>query len=394
MRWRSVTEVTMSALEDLVTNGVAEDRHLEYKEELPTGTDSDKREFLADVASFANGAGGYLLYGVRETREGDGRAGRAGEIIGVLGGADAIQLRLESMIRDGISPRIPGVAVRTVSGAERGVVVVVSIPRSWNAPHMVSLGGNQRFVVRAGSGKHVMDVHEIRQAVLSNKTALAAARELRVERVGRIMAGEAPLQLRTGTTRWIVHLMPTHLDAELDLAPLEHKWTELAPLPNYPVGLNNRWNLDGHLTYASNDSGAFWYAQIMRRGVIEVVEANAGPDELHAVGLERLLFHAARRSMASAEALGMVGPWFLATTLVGARGYGLKVGSPHFDMAAELHPESHVFDRDPLLLPEVELGRGEVSLDKSLRPICDSLWQASGRPRSASFDGAGVWRQR
>jgi hypothetical protein len=48
----------------LRTNGVAEGRQLDYKEQLPISSDDDKREFLGDVTSFANTAGGDLIYGV------------------------------------------------------------------------------------------------------------------------------------------------------------------------------------------------------------------------------------------------------------------------------------------------------------------------------------------
>src|SRR2546425_901377 len=60
-------------IEVLVANAVSEGRTIEYKEQLPGGTDEDKREFLADVSSFANAAGGDLIYGVREKRDAGGK---------------------------------------------------------------------------------------------------------------------------------------------------------------------------------------------------------------------------------------------------------------------------------------------------------------------------------
>ncbi len=43
-----------------------EGKIIEYKEALPGDSDKDKREFLADVSSFANTAGGVLYLGIRE----------------------------------------------------------------------------------------------------------------------------------------------------------------------------------------------------------------------------------------------------------------------------------------------------------------------------------------
>ena len=39
---------------------------LEFKQDSPAlGTDGEKREFLADVTSFANAAGGDIVYGIK-----------------------------------------------------------------------------------------------------------------------------------------------------------------------------------------------------------------------------------------------------------------------------------------------------------------------------------------
>ena len=42
---------------------------IEYKAELHIDTGDDRKEFLADVTSFANSNGGDLIYGIQEDRE-------------------------------------------------------------------------------------------------------------------------------------------------------------------------------------------------------------------------------------------------------------------------------------------------------------------------------------
>lgn len=87
-------------------NQVPESKTIEYKESLTDNPDSDKKEFLADVSSFANAAGGYLIYGMREN------SGIASELCGLESiDADAEIRRLDNIIRDGIKPRIPGVSL-------------------------------------------------------------------------------------------------------------------------------------------------------------------------------------------------------------------------------------------------------------------------------------------
>jgi predicted HTH transcriptional regulator len=53
-------------LQRLIDDGVPEGREIDYKLDLTVGTDEQKKEFLADVSSFANTVGGTLYIGIRE----------------------------------------------------------------------------------------------------------------------------------------------------------------------------------------------------------------------------------------------------------------------------------------------------------------------------------------
>jgi hypothetical protein len=56
-----IDSITEDHLQSLIDDQVAELRIIEYKRELPGRSDGEKREFLADVCSFANTAGGDLI---------------------------------------------------------------------------------------------------------------------------------------------------------------------------------------------------------------------------------------------------------------------------------------------------------------------------------------------
>ena len=60
----AIKDVDVSVLQDLVVNGVREEKTIEYKREMPGAADSDAVRFLATVSSFANTAGGDILLGV------------------------------------------------------------------------------------------------------------------------------------------------------------------------------------------------------------------------------------------------------------------------------------------------------------------------------------------
>ena len=66
---KRLSDLGIEDLERLIRDGVPEGKALEYKQALPTDTDGDKKEFLADVSSFANTAGGFLIYGMLKKKE-------------------------------------------------------------------------------------------------------------------------------------------------------------------------------------------------------------------------------------------------------------------------------------------------------------------------------------
>ena len=138
---KPLSQVTAGDLQSLPADGSPESKTLEYKLKLPLSTDKDKKEFLADASSFANAGGGDLIYGIGAI---DGRP------IDIPGLADFNEdkdvLRLESSIRDGIEPRVQGVQFRTIEGFSNGPVLIIRLPRSWAAPHMVSFKGNSEVV--------------------------------------------------------------------------------------------------------------------------------------------------------------------------------------------------------------------------------------------------------
>jgi predicted HTH transcriptional regulator len=87
--------IDQAVIESLLLNEVREGRTLDYKEALPTGGRDDRKEFLADVTAFANGAGGDIVYGVTERRENNRPTGVPEAVTGLAGiNADAAILQL------------------------------------------------------------------------------------------------------------------------------------------------------------------------------------------------------------------------------------------------------------------------------------------------------------
>lgn len=141
--------ITRQELLELITNHVRGDKTIDYKQTAIGGTDEAKRELLADVPSFANTGGGHLILGMRE------EAGEPIELCGLLGiNPDAEVLRLESILRDGLEPRVPGIGIRVVPWQDSGIAIVIQSPSSWLAPHIVKFRAHSRFCGRTAAGKY------------------------------------------------------------------------------------------------------------------------------------------------------------------------------------------------------------------------------------------------
>jgi len=151
---KQFSAIDKADIDSLVQSKTAERRTLEYKAELPLGTDDAKREFLSDVVSFANSGGGDILYGVVDEKDANGQpTGIPHEATGLAAvNETSEQLRLENICRDGIAPRIAGLQLKAVSGFPRGPVILMRIPRSWAAPHMVTFRNLSRFYARNSAG--------------------------------------------------------------------------------------------------------------------------------------------------------------------------------------------------------------------------------------------------
>lgn len=378
-------------LQSLVGNQVSEGKTIEYKQVLPSNSDSDKKEFLADVSSFANASGGHLIYGIKE------KSGVAVDIPG-LGNIDpdAEILRLESMMRDAIEPRIPGVSLRAVSLEAPAVVILVRIPRSWASPHVVKFKTHWRFYSRTSAGRYPLDVQELGAAFALSEATAERIRNFRIERLSRIVAGETPIALPE-TAKIALHIVPLAAfdpAAYFDVSSLFDDVARLGPI--YSSSWNRRHNFDGLLAYdASREVNyTFSYLQIFRNGMIEAVEADMlrprnGRQLIPGVEYEKELLTALIRFVGIQKQIGVEPALFIMVTLIGVSGYTIAA-----------HPSDHgpfrvhSIDRDTLIIPEVLLDSFEFEPGDVMRPIFDSVWNAAGWFGSTNYNSEGKWVER
>lgn len=399
---RPFEEICEEDLQGLVAASKPEDRELDYKSELPGSSDGDKKEFLADISSFANASGGDILYGIDEQRV-DGRAsGLPRGIIGLTGAnIDSETRRLESMIRDGIAPRIAGVRMRAVTTA-LGPVLVIRIPRSWSAPHMVTFQGQSKFFARAGGGKYQLDVNELRSAFTRSAELTERLRHFHAERVRAIQQHETPVQI-AGAPCVVLHVIPipgfagsSQIDA-VAFSPVESR---LLPLRRLNGGAPGRYNIDGYVSFRESGRG---YLQVFRNGVFEAVDTTmVATRPLSDEGLGRDLTARSIPSLALANELtagvqaylrlirdlqlGL--PAAVLVTLTDVKGVRLGVSTR---LTFDLGMDGDDIDRPVLHLPDIVIEDSGADIRQALKPILDALWQAAGWPRCMDYNEAGQW---
>lgn len=389
---KRVEEIKESDLQGLIDNKVIEGKTIEYKRELPNKSDSDKKEFLADITSFANSSGGDLIFGIEQ----DNQTGEPKSLNGIeIENVDKEKTRLDNIIRNGVEPRILSVAIQPIPLSNSNFVILVRIPKSWIGPHRVIFGGHAKFYARNSSGKYEMDVDELRVAFNLSETLAERIKKFRIERISNIFADETPVPLYQNP-KIVLHLIPINTFNPSQKYDIDSLTSEISkPHDKLPLiyrhVLNWRYNLDGLFTYSDNEEGTFSaYTQLYRNGVIEAVEALILSPRgkgllIPSVLYEKKLIQALSSYLQVLSELNVEPPIFVFLSLLGVKGYKMTIKRElYFD-------EGHPIDRDLLLLPEAMIDDYSIDTKEVLSPLFDLIWNACGFQRSLNFSEDGNW---
>lgn len=386
MLGESISKIDVEVLRSLIADRVGEGKSLEYKREIPGGSDGGPERFLKAVSAFANTAGGDLLLGVEAVN------GVAVALPGLdVDNPDGEILRLENMIREGLEPRLPRVDIRALEIAEHRYVLVVRVARSWIAPHRVKK--NREFYARNSAGTYPLDVGELRTAFTMSETIAARIRDFRTDRLARIHGRETPVALRAGGCM-VVHVLPlTAFTAavEIDIGAYESGPNRLSPMA--ASGWDWRINLDGLVTYSAvSESTSRGYAQTFRNGAAEwalVLTGHEGRMVLPSAAYERDVMRCLTDYLGFAAGFDIEPPYYVFLSFGGVRGCQLA-GS----RVTHWLEERMTLREDVLIIPEVVIEDRNVQPARVLRPAFDRVWNAFGFVRSLNYDDDGEWTER
>ena len=384
---RNFDDIEMDDLVGLKTNAVAESRTIEYKKALPGKTDGARKEFLADISSFANTSGGDLIFGI------DAKGGIPTNIDGVkFDNADEEILKYENIIRDGIEPRII-VNIRVVEMPEDKRGVIFRVAKSWTGPHRVIFKGHDKFYARHSAGKYPLETSELRTAFNLSQTLNDQINRFHIDRISQITANETPLPFIDGA-KIVLHLIPFESVTPgfgIDISPVSSRSLNLKTI--YRSGAHQRINLDGVLAYGKySEDQAYSYAQLYRNGIIEAVDGAILRESnekkiIPSVSLERALMRSLKEYLELAMHLDISTPMILYLTLLGVKGYEMAVRNREL----LIHDEISTIDRDILSITSQVIESYDTTSQKILRPTFDLIWNACGFERSLNFDTEGNW---
>jgi hypothetical protein len=384
---KAFEEIRQTDLQDLISNAVAERRTIEYKQTLPAGTDADKKEFLADVSSFANTAGGDLIFGMSESH------GVPVQIVGITAADLDLEIRrLDSIIGAGLQPRVRH-NIRVVETQIGLKVLLIRIERSWIGPHRVIFGGHDKFYARNSAGKYPLDVNELRSAFTFTEAIAERIRAFRMDRIIAVSNGQTPLPMQP-SPKTVLHCLPLESFAgqhQFDAMYFYRKPDQLPPMGT--TGCDRRINLDGVVTFNQNQSGQSWsYTQVYRNGVIEAVEGatldhqSGGVRLIPSLSYQKMILEYLPICFRALQFLGSTVPIFVALTLTGVKGLVMGVSQERWG-----RDRTYPIDTETLVLPETEVEDFNTTPGEILKRIFDLVWNACGYPESKNFDSNGNW---
>jgi hypothetical protein len=157
---KPLKEIVEQDIQNLVDDQIEESAHLDYKREVDFSS-SGKKELAKDISAFANSGGGVILYGIEEKKNEHGIPVPVSPIHGIESSID--RERIENVALNSISPRVQ-MSIKRIelsSDPSRSVLILL-IPASLQAPHMLTKGGDNRYYKRFNFSSVPMEEQEVR----------------------------------------------------------------------------------------------------------------------------------------------------------------------------------------------------------------------------------------
>lgn len=381
---KPVASLEYHDIERLVAAKVAESRELDYKGEV----DREPKEICRDVSAFANTDGGVLIYGVEE------KLSIPTRIVGVSGFTrDKDERRFSDIVRTGLEPSLTAITIKVLTGEAGRDVVVVGIPRSFAAPHGLTVANGGTFWRRGDKQRYQMGATMLREAFEETDYWRNEADRWKEDRLRQMEKGGIVPWIGSGTRAVLLHVIPLgRLRGSIDVPRVLPDWWKFFDPGGLPVKTTHRPNLAGWLIDAPGEESQRRHTQVFRHGGVEVgwslenfgVPAGERHPFLEGRMLEEELVKRVEQSIDWFDRADIAPPFAVYVTL-------------HLRSLYRLIGKNSVigpapgFNQEEFSLPTFVLDERPSTVDVAARikPLLDTLWQAAGWDASPYFDELG-----
>ncbi|MBX9587571.1 MAG: ATP-binding protein [Gammaproteobacteria bacterium] len=373
-----VKKLSEQDLNNFIKNQVPESRYLEYKSQILLDG-NEKYEFCRDVSAFANTEGGHIIYGIKEEN------GLPVDRCKITDNIDELQIRISQILQSNLEPKLLGYYSYPLSGC-----LVISIRKSWNAPHAVKLDGSEckyQFAYRTDAGRQYYDIHTLKDKIMQYGTLIKDINAFIEARINNFCNENLNAFTNDGKIFVLAHMIPigsyyNHNSIDVDSLNTDKKnnvYNILRPfnLGNDVHNFHIFPNLEGLRIYWNAPERHF-YNQVFRNASIEACyEVNISSDPLQTIisfpagNFETKLIDGINRLIAFLKSEGICEPCIVSINMFNIN--NCHLGGIGFD--EDSMP-------DPVTKKRLNLGNIEIKLDEkiddSLEPIFKILYNSFG----------------
>lgn len=373
-------EINENDITALIENKVIETKYLEYKESLPDDSDSSKEKYLANIVSFANTAGGVIIFGLKQNK-----AGEAYEIKGIgTTNQDQDFLRLLQIIQNGIEPRIAPPQIKGIKANGQNIYIL-KIKPSFNKPHRVKK--NQKFYGRNSNGRYVLDIDELRNLFLFSGTLEEKMEKIKINRLIKIKSFDFPFEFITNKiiTLHIIPIASLYNRIQLNLESIEKKLFLFSPIEPTTASPQNIYNFEGKMKYYLNyEKKMSSYVQIFRNGIIESVNSSIlsfdGKDNINGDIIENMIRGKINDYLIGFTSIEIDYPYFINISLLNIKGSRIIISNQigHAIYRSLWGDLGRIYNED-LLLPVVYVEKNS-ELKEKLDYCFNVFYNSDGLP--------------
>ncbi len=239
-------ELSVEDVEQLVTEQRHEDRHLEYKRQLPAKSEG-VRVFVQSIAALANTEGGVVIFGVEEENH------VPKQVVGLVDAVEDVEnRRLESYAREHIDPGVTNLIPHWHDWRDGKKILILEVPRSLSAPH----GIDGTYYGRQTGAKYPMPTNQLRQLFLERALWEQEAEDFRKARVEGFLSDTLGLLGTTAGASVLVHILPLGRTREHDVVAdtIDYNWDQRRAMAR---DLLTGMGRDGDRTFTDGPSGIF-----------------------------------------------------------------------------------------------------------------------------------------